>query len=160
MPVETDPIIARVHKTIPASAARVFEAWTEPEQLVRWAWGADRKAWARVDLRVGGRYVVGLPVEPGSDGWEGDVWAMTGHYVEIVPARRLIYTVRWDAPVVYNQAGEPVLDEIIDVRFEDVANGCTIEHAHIGIPLVEAAREHLRAVDQTLDVLAQLVTGD
>jgi glutathione S-transferase len=44
-------------RTIRASASRLFDAWTQPEQLRAW-WGPRPVtcAGAEVDLRVGGRY--------------------------------------------------------------------------------------------------------
>jgi len=44
-------------RTIRASVARLFEAWTQPDKLCAW-WGPSPVtcSGAEVDLRVGGRY--------------------------------------------------------------------------------------------------------
>ncbi len=49
-------------RTIDAPRERVFQAWTDPTHLLRW-WAAE-PGWAtpiaEVDLRVGGRYRLGM----------------------------------------------------------------------------------------------------
>ena len=51
-----------VRRTIAAPREAVFRAWTEPEMLMKW-WRVDA-GWstpiAEVDLRVGGRYRLGM----------------------------------------------------------------------------------------------------
>ena len=76
-----------VRRTINASAARVYEAWTEPEQLVRW-WGPRPVTCsaAEMDLRVGGEYRISnlLP--------DGSVVLIAGRFEVVEPPRRLVYT--------------------------------------------------------------------
>ena len=52
----------RVTKTIAAPRDLVFKAWTEPERLKQW-WGVEANfsaPIAEVDLRVGGKYRLGM----------------------------------------------------------------------------------------------------
>jgi uncharacterized protein YndB with AHSA1/START domain len=77
-----------IERTYAAPPARVFNAWADPAAKARWFVGPDEwtKAKHEFDFRVGGRErVSGGP--PG-----GPVHAFDGHYQDIVPNERIIYT--------------------------------------------------------------------
>ena len=79
-------LIAR--RTIRASAARLFAAWTEPAQLMAW-WGPRTDvvcAVAEVDLRVGGKYRIGNRFP------NGDMIWIAGEYEHIEPPHKLVFT--------------------------------------------------------------------
>src|SRR5258708_17334250 len=78
-----------VRRTIPATPARLFAAWTEAEQLREW-WGPAGVACigAEVDLRVGGRYRVGNQFPDGTVLW------IAGEFEVVQPPHRLTYTWR------------------------------------------------------------------
>jgi uncharacterized protein YndB with AHSA1/START domain len=116
-----------VRRTIRATAERLFDAWTRPEQLLKW-WGPAQVecAGAEVDLRAGGSYRIGnrLP--------DGQVLWIAGEFEEVTPPRRLVYTWRLGP-----RAGGP---ERVTVRFEprDGATEVIVVHERI---LDEPARE-------------------
>lgn len=97
-----------VRRTIRASAARLFQAWTAPELLVQW-WGPKgvRCSHAEIDPRVGGRIRIANELPDG-----GTLW-IVGEILELVPDARLVYTWRTDPPRI--GAGD---DERVTVRFE------------------------------------------
>lgn len=69
----------------------VWQAWTEPQQVQRWFGCSDMPMTdCAIDLRAGGtwRYVL---QNPGG----GDM-ALSGQYLEIVPAERLVATERYE----------------------------------------------------------------
>lgn len=81
-------IFSRILETPPA---RVFKAWTDPQQLTRW-WGPrgfDNPV-CEVDLRPGGAYRI---VMRGPDGVE---YPVKGTYLEVVEPSRLVMTDRTD----------------------------------------------------------------
>ena len=86
--------ILELRRIIPASRERVFRAWTDPAQLKRWFAVADdfTTPIADVDLRVGGRYRLGMQ-PPGND----PVLIVGGVYREILPPERLVFTWRWES---------------------------------------------------------------
>lgn len=94
-----------VQRTIRADAARLFQAWTEPAQLVAW-WGPRPVTCseAQVDLRKGGRYRIGNRMPDGKLLW------ISGVFEAIEPPRLLIYS--WE---VEPSSGMP---ERVTVRFE------------------------------------------
>jgi len=76
-----------------ASPAQLFQAWTQPEKMIRW-WGvtgSDRTPIAEADLRVGGRFRVQF--------WspEGEHHSVSGVYREVVPERKLVFSWAWQS---------------------------------------------------------------
>jgi len=82
-------LVAR--RTIKASVQRVFDAWTQPEQLRAW-WGPRPVTCsdAEVDLRVGGRIRI-VNALPG-----GGTVTIEGEFRVVEPPHRLVYTWRMD----------------------------------------------------------------
>ncbi len=85
----TEGITLVAQRTIRASAARLFQAWTEPDQLRVW-WGPRPVtcSGAEVDLRVGGRYRIDnlLP--------DGQTLTIEGEFQVVEAPHKLVYTWR------------------------------------------------------------------
>jgi len=149
---------AHARRRFAAGPQRLWRAFTRPEDMATWMWGRDAtNAHATADLRVGGAYSVYCDgsAEPG---WPSDRWGRLGTYIDVVPERRLVYTLHWDAPVVYNQEGKVVTDEVLIVTFEQDGDGTIVSVDHIGIPdSGDANIEHGKALAHELDTLASLV---
>lgn len=79
-----------IRRRLRASPAKVFAAWTDPRQIMRW-WGpvGAETVRAETDLRVGGRFV---KVARTADGEEHEA---SGIYREIVLDERLVFTWAW-----------------------------------------------------------------
>jgi uncharacterized protein YndB with AHSA1/START domain len=77
-------------RRLKAPPEKVYEAWTQPAQMMRW-WGGNNEAsrTAETDLRVGGRFHVGFK---GDTGEQHDV---SGTYKEIMPNRKLVFSWAW-----------------------------------------------------------------
>ena len=72
----------RIRRTLNAPREVVFKAWTEPEQLLKW-WAAKADfstPIAEVDLRVGGKYRLGMQA-PDRD----EPFVVGGIYREVTP---------------------------------------------------------------------------
>jgi uncharacterized protein YndB with AHSA1/START domain len=95
-----------VRRTIQASPARLFAAWTTASQLQAW-WGPKgvRCKHAEIDANVGGRYRIANELPSGEVIW------IEGEFLEVVAPLRLVYT--WK---VTPGTGGP---EIVTVRFEE-----------------------------------------
>jgi uncharacterized protein YndB with AHSA1/START domain len=75
-----------------ARPERVYTAWTEPEQLVRWFGPARVKPGtmhADLDVRVGGHYRIHFEDEA------GEHFEVGGIYREVVPNERLVFSWAW-----------------------------------------------------------------
>jgi uncharacterized protein YndB with AHSA1/START domain len=76
-----------------APRERIFKTLTEPAELANW-WGPHGFTTPEIDLdvRVGGHYRFGMQPP------HGDLFHLSGEYLEIHPPRRLVYTFRWEEP--------------------------------------------------------------
>jgi uncharacterized protein YndB with AHSA1/START domain len=127
---------------IRATAARVFDAWTQPEQLRAW-WGPRPVtcADAEVDLRVGGRYrIVNLLPDGGSVTIHGEF-----HVVDA--PRMLVYT--WN---ISDGAGEP---SRVTVRFEPRGQDTEVVVVHEDIATELVRTSHQQGWHGCLDGLAR-----
>jgi uncharacterized protein YndB with AHSA1/START domain len=85
-----------VTRTFSASRELVFNAWTAPDKLRQW-WGAQEgftTPIAEVDLRVGGRYRLGMKPPD-----QNIIFVVSGIYYEVKPPERLVYTWSWETPL-------------------------------------------------------------
>jgi uncharacterized protein YndB with AHSA1/START domain len=80
-------------RILPAPRARVFRACTDPPELAKW-WGPKgfTSPSIELDLRVGGRYRIGMQPP------DGDLFYLTGEFLEVDPPAQLAYTFRWEDP--------------------------------------------------------------
>ncbi len=78
---------------IDAPRERIFGMLTEPEEVAKW-WGPRGFTMPRteLDLRVGGRYRFWMQPP------DGDLFHVSGEYLEISRPSRLAYTFRYDEP--------------------------------------------------------------
>ncbi len=96
-PAISDLVIIR--RTVPASAERAFQAWTDPAAIAQWgAPGTSVITRAEVDLRVGGRFVQEMRAV---NGFERRV---VGTYLEIDAPHKLVYSWRWEIPPAENES--------------------------------------------------------
>ena len=106
----------QVSQTIRADADRLFRAWTDPEQLVHW-WRMDADGWAfagaSIDLKVGGKYRLGM-TSP-----EGKTHVAFGEYREIQRPTRLAFTWNWENPA------ESVGETLVTVEFKSAGKNMT-----------------------------------
>jgi len=97
-----------IKRTFNASLDRVWQAWTEPEQMAKW-WGPKgfKCKVAKIDLRPGGIFHYFLESPQGQEMWGKFL------YREVVPKERLVFIV----------------------SFSDEAGGTTRHPLHEGWPL-------------------------
>jgi uncharacterized protein YndB with AHSA1/START domain len=87
--VATKPSLT-LKRRINAAPAKVYQAWTDPQKMMRWYAPANAKTWAaETDARVGGRFRVLMRT---ADGEQHDV---SGVYREVVPDEKLVFTWQW-----------------------------------------------------------------
>lgn len=86
-------LTVRLTRMVQAPPQRVFEAMTAPQQVADW-WGPDGFTCPEVtlDLRVGGVYRIAMQPP------DGELFHLTGVYIEVEPPSRLAYTFRWEPP--------------------------------------------------------------
>lgn len=147
-----------VERTLKASPERVFDAFTDPEQLKKW-WWPNRFTCpaAEVDLRVGGRYRLAME-------WPGLIPAeaqfshsMDGEYHEIDRPHRLVMSGR----AVNDEQGE-LFATLIEVTFEASEGGTalTVRQSYFEpMPPAEAMAGAEQGWSEQLDKLERLLAG-
>lgn len=136
----------RLTRTFAASREKVFRAWTDPKELMRW-WGPPGYATpsAEVDLRAGGKYRLGMRKLP-----DGPVFYLAGSYREVHPPEKLVYTWRWEA--------EPELgDTLVTVEFHDRGGSTELVLTHELFPTEKARQDHERGWSSSWDKLAKIL---
>lgn len=80
-----NPVITEAEFMAPP--ARLFKAWTEPDEIRGWFGRAPNSVvHAAIDLRVGGVWRFAFNDTPGA------INALRGEYVEITPDKKLVFT--------------------------------------------------------------------
>jgi uncharacterized protein YndB with AHSA1/START domain len=118
------PIAVRLRRLVPASPARVYRAWLEPELLARWmAPTGYSVAHVEVDERVGGHFRIWhrAPTAPLAGPGTG-VGGFDCELTELVPDRRIAW--RWGF-VGPDRARAPGYDSLLTVTFEEAPAGTT-----------------------------------
>jgi uncharacterized protein YndB with AHSA1/START domain len=82
------PPAIRISRRFSTSSERVFNAWLDPNQAGKWLFATALHPMTRVEIdgRVGGCFRF-------AEQWNGKIIEHTGEYVEIVPHRRLVFTL-------------------------------------------------------------------
>ena len=114
----------RVSRIIRADADTLFRAWTDPIQLANW-WRQEGDGWAfagaSVDLRVGGRYRLGMT------GPDGRSHVAVGVYREVRRPARLAFTWDWE------DSDSRVGNTLVTVEFKEAGHNRTevvLTHEH------------------------------
>jgi uncharacterized protein YndB with AHSA1/START domain len=82
-----------MRRVLPAPRPLVFKACTEPEELAKW-WGPRgfTAPSVELDLRVGGSYRIAMQPP------DGDLFYLSGEFVEVDSPAHLAYTFQWEDP--------------------------------------------------------------
>ncbi len=132
-----------IERIFNAPIARVWDAWTKPEEASKW-WGPKNftAPHMKIDFRVGGKYVFcmhgneGLPAEMvGKDFWS------CGTYKEIIPLQKIVCTDSFAdkdgnavSPQMYGMPPEVPLEIEITLTFEDLGDKTKMTLRHVGMP--------------------------
>ena len=139
------PARIRVTRRFRAPRERVFRAWLEPEVASRWlfATALDPMPEVEIDPRVGGSFRF-------ADRRNGTRIEHAGRYLEIVPHRRLVFTLAvGDRPRVLTR----VIAEISPLK-----TGCELALIHEDVPANRADEAEARwlgllyGLDETLSL--------
>lgn len=148
-----------IERIFDAPRERIWKAWTEPEQCMRW-WGPKNftAPVCEIDLRVGGKYLNCMRSPEGQEYWS------TGVYREIVAPERLVTTDSFsDAQgnVVpashYGMAADWPLELLVTVTLEDEAGKTKQTLRHTGIPAGEMRDLTKVGWQESFDKLAEVL---
>jgi uncharacterized protein YndB with AHSA1/START domain len=110
-----DPLKLTIERTFEAPRDMVFDAWTNPQSRVGW-WGPKGMGpdVNEIDLRVGGRWRLGMRAQ------DGRVHISAGVYREISPPGRLVMTHGWEDP-----DGRVQNETLVSITLSDAGDGRT-----------------------------------
>lgn len=132
-------------RRLKVAPAQVFQAWTDPEKIVRWFGPSDTVAGsvrARADVRPGGRYQMNFQTA------DGERHQVGGVYREVVPDRRLVFTWAWHST--------PERESLVTVTIVPDADGSLLTLHHEQFFDQKARDGHERGWTGTLDKLERL----
>ncbi len=134
-----------IGRTIDASLAETWTAWSEAELVARWfAPGTMSAEVLEYDLRVGGSYRIRMRDTDGSS------HTVTGRFTEVVAQKKLAMTWGWendDAP-----------ESQVHVSFEETGGRTRISIVHEGLPSDESAGKHAQGWNGCLDKLGEQIS--
>jgi uncharacterized protein YndB with AHSA1/START domain len=146
-------IITRVFNAPPE---RVWQRWTDPDEYMCW-WGPKdfTSPYAKLDLRVGGKY---LSCMRGPDGKE--YWG-TGIYKEIIEPNRIVMTDSFAdehgnvVPASYYGMGNDFPSELeVELTLEDLDGKTRMTLEHCGFPEGEMLEQAKQGWNESFDKLA------
>jgi len=149
-----------IKRTINASRAQIYDAWTKPELMQRWFFPRNGSAKTTADLRIGGQYThdMILPadqnvdckptdvVEPTAAGTK--VYRHSGEYLELKPPEKLVFT--WNSPSVQNTR--------VTVELREVGEATEITLTHELLSTAEERASHTGGWNECLSNLASYVS--
>jgi uncharacterized protein YndB with AHSA1/START domain len=136
-------------RTLLAARSRVFETFTDPDELARW-WGPTGFSTPSLDYdpRVGQSYRIEMQPP------EGDCFYLTGEFRAVDPPTQLAYTFRWEEP------DPDDVETLVDLSFRDLGASTQIVLTQ-GPFKTEARRALLRGGwTDSFDRLEALSKGD
>jgi uncharacterized protein YndB with AHSA1/START domain len=130
---------------IKAPPAKVYAAWTQVEQLVRWFGPHETlvdTVKATLDVRVGGKYRASFTTD------DGEHHEVGGVYREVIPGRRLQFTWAWHTT--------PERESLVTITMEPDGAGTMLTLLHEQLFDQKAADGHKHGWSGTLDKLEAL----
>ena len=136
-----------IKRFIKASAARVYDAWTDVAQLRQW-FGPEnvRTRNLTADVRVGGRYRWDL-TSP-----EGEEMSAFGEYKELVPGSRIVFTWQWDDDEAWANR-----TSVVTIELFEQGGGTELCLRHEQLPSEESRDRHNEGWNSLLDGLEQFL---
>ena len=136
-------IIERIFKATPD---RIFRAWTDPAQLIKWFKTRPETNILEVlaDPRVGGSYRISIEME-------GGPWIVGGTYLAVVEPSLIEFTWMWEEATM-----EPA-ETIVRVELTPTADGTHLKLTHSRLSNETSFQAHDRGWIGTLSTLATLI---
>ena len=130
-----------IERTYDASPEEVWQAWTDPQALIRWFGPADTGSvsGADLDVRVGGHYRIAFSTT------DGEHHEVGGTYREVQPPDKLVFSWAWRST--------PERESLVTLLFQPAGTGTHLVFRHDQF-FDEAAREgHARGWAGAFDKL-------
>ena len=138
----------RLERSVPAPCVAVYRALTDAQELGKW-WGPRGFAARCVefDPRVGGGYRIAM--QPPA----GDLFHLSGEFLEAEAPARLAYTFRWDPPHPDDR------ETVVTLSLEDRGEETEVRLAQGEFATAERYALHEAGWTESLDRLEELLGG-
>lgn len=147
---DDSPRVLRLTRIFAAPPARVFQAWTQPELMMRWFCPRGfTMVSVEIDLRPGGVWRSRMRSPDGGD------YAQHGVYREIVVPERLVFTQIWEAP-----EGEAGGATLVTVTFNDYGATTEVTVRQTGFQTDELRDDHADGWTTSLDALSTFLASN
>lgn len=148
MAVPTVDLRLALKRVFPREPLRVYRFFAEPALLARW-WGPRGFNVGSVDFapRAGGHYRIEM--RPPA----GDPFYLNGTFVEVEPARQLVFTFRWDPP------DPDDVESVADLSFLDFGDATEILMTQGPFKTEERRDLHRHGWGESFDKLERLVAA-
>ena len=143
----TEKTSLEIKRFINAPPARVYAAWTDPDQLKQW-WGPEGVQTRNftADARVGGKYRWDLVNQ------EGEEMSVFGEYRELIPGTKVVFTWKWDDDEAWEN-----YTSVVSVEFSDRDGGTELRLTHVQLPSEESRDRHNQGWNSVLDRLEKFL---
>lgn len=139
--------VVEITRVLRAPRARVYAAWTDPDQMQWWGPEGCETLEFTADLRVGGKWTWRLRTP------DGEMTAR-GEYRELRPDERVAYTWQWaDDPDWEN------VESLVTVELRDHPEGTELRLRHAGFPSAESRENHVGGWTEALGKLERQLTA-
>ncbi len=145
-----------VSREFNAARERVWQAWTQPEQIKSWLGGFSEMTVesARADLRVGGKFRIQLR-QP-----DGEYFTAAGTYLEVKAPEKLVYTWDWEKDGAGAEFGELEGKEtLLTIEFRAKGNRTELILTHERFTSIERRDRHEGGWKLWLEKLVPYVEG-
>ncbi len=140
-----------LRRVLNAPQELAFEAWTSAEHIKHWMQPEPGMTvpWARMDVRVGGRFRIQMRSP------SGEFFTAVGEFKEVKAPERLVYTWDWERDGSGEEFGE-VEGKTSQITVEFLKRGQSTEMVltHTRFASVETRDNHARGWARILDGLA------
>ena len=147
MGVRPGELALHMKRVLPAPRSVVFNAFTDPDELAKW-WGPSGFTIpsVEVDLRVGGSYRIAMQPP------DGDLFYLSGQFLEVDPPARLVYTFRWEDPDPDDQ------ETVVTLSFEELGESTELDFTQSTFATEARRALHDQGWTETLERLEQLLS--
>ena len=137
----------QMKRVLPAPPSLVFRAFAEPGELAKW-WGPRGFTAPRIELelRVGGSYRIAMQPP------DGDLFYLSGNFVEVDPPARLAYTFRWEDPDPDDR------ETVVRLSFEDLGESTEVTFTQGTFATEERRALHDQGWTDSFDRLQELLS--
>lgn len=136
-----------IERTYDASPEEVWEAWTDPQALIRWFGPADTGSvlGADLDVQPGGHYRIAFSTK------DGEQHEVSGIYREVQPPHKLVFSWAWRST--------PERESLVSLLFQPAGAGTHLIFRHEEF-FDDAAREgHSRGWAGAFEKLERYLSG-